>query len=225
MQANTGGLRRFQNGGRKTDCTRLNWNLQNLLVVDIGTFLDITVYWQNKVKYSDLKRHQPSLYDKHGTYYNSENYVTFDFCSKTVLIMFQDCVMIVSKLIGQMDPKNNLSGLLGKQFVWMWIWRDLHSNEHHWSSSENKAWKKIQAWIGFEPMISGIPVQCSTNWANKPTGSWSACWFQINVWSGEKMTGNIWKSYIFTSFIWKSYIWTIYGKRREYESDLRSDEH
>ena len=86
MQANTGGLRRFQNGGRKTDCTRLNWNLQNLLVVDIGTFLDITVYWQNKVKYSDLKRHQPSLYDKHSTYYNSENYVTFDFCSKTVLI-------------------------------------------------------------------------------------------------------------------------------------------
>ena len=211
MQANTGGLRRFQNGGRKTDCTRLNWNLQNLLVVDIGTFLDITVYWQNKVKYSDLKRHQPSLYDKHGTYYNSENYVTFDFCSKTVLIMFQDCVMIVSKLIGQMDPKNNLSGLSGKQFVWMWIWRDLHSNEHHWSSSENKAWKKIQAWIGFEPMISGIPVQCSTNWANKPTRSWSACWFQINVWSGKKMTGNIWKSYIFMSFIWKSYIWTIYG--------------
>ena len=121
MQANTGGVRRFQNGERKSDCTRLNWNLQNLLVVDIGTFLDITVYWQNKVKYSDLKRHQPSLYDKHGTYYNSENYVTFDFCSKTVLIMFQDCVMIVSKLIGQMDPKNNLSGLLGKQFVWMWI--------------------------------------------------------------------------------------------------------
>ena len=31
--------------------------------------------------------------------------------------MFQDCVMIVSKLIGQMDPKNNLSGLIGKQFV------------------------------------------------------------------------------------------------------------
>lgn len=123
MQANTGGVRRFQKGERRTDCTRLNWNLQNLLVVDVGTFLDITVYWQNKVKYSDLKRHHPSLYDKHGMYYNSENYVTFDFCSKTVLIMFQDCVMIVSKLIGQMDPKNNLSGLIGKQFVWMWIWK------------------------------------------------------------------------------------------------------
>ena len=29
--------------------------------------------------------------------------------------------------------------------------------------------KKIQACTGFEPMTSTIPVQCSTNWANKPT--------------------------------------------------------
>ena len=33
--------------------------------------------------------------------------------------------------------------------------------------------KKIQAWTGFEPMTSAIPVQRSTNWAIKPTGSWS----------------------------------------------------
>ena len=33
--------------------------------------------------------------------------------------------------------------------------------------------KKIQSWTGFEPMTSAIPVQCSTNWAIKPTGSWS----------------------------------------------------
>ena len=25
--------------------------------------------------------------------------------------------------------------------------------------------EKIQAWTGFEPMTSAIPVQCSTNWA------------------------------------------------------------
>ena len=31
--------------------------------------------------------------------------------------------------------------------------------------------KKIQAWKGFEPMTSEMPVQCSTNWAIKPTGS------------------------------------------------------
>ena len=31
--------------------------------------------------------------------------------------------------------------------------------------------KKIQACTGFEPMTSAIPVQCSTNGANKPTGS------------------------------------------------------
>ena len=41
--------------------------------------------------------------------------------------------------------------------------------------------KNIQARMGFEPMTSAIPVQCSTNWANKPTGSWSLCWIQINL--------------------------------------------
>ena len=33
--------------------------------------------------------------------------------------------------------------------------------------------KKVQARTGFEPMTSAIPVQRYTNWANKPTGSWS----------------------------------------------------
>ena len=37
----------------------------------------------------------------------------------------------------------------------------------------NRTWKKFQARTGFEPMTSAIPVQCSTNWANKPTGSWT----------------------------------------------------
>ena len=50
---------------------------------------------------------------------------------------------------------------------------DPRSNVHYLGSSENKAWKKkIQACMGFEPMTSAIPVQHSTNWANKPTGSW-----------------------------------------------------
>ena len=62
---------------------------------------------------------------------------------------------------------------------------DLSSNEHYLSSSEKKAWKKIQACTEFEPMTSAIPVQCSTTWANKPTGSRSMCWSQINLWSGE----------------------------------------
>ena len=51
---------------------------------------------------------------------------------------------------------------------------DLRSNKHYLSSSEKKAC------TGFEPMTSAIPVQCSINWANKPSGSWSLCWFQIN---------------------------------------------
>ena len=45
--------------------------------------------------------------------------------------------------------------------------------------------KKIQAHTGFEPMTSVIPVQHSTNRANKPTGNWSLFWIQINLPSGE----------------------------------------
>ena len=73
------------------------------------------------------------------------------------------------------------------------------SNVHYLSRSENKTWKKIQACTGFEPMTSAIPVQRSINWAIKPTGSWSLCWFQINPWSDEWMAKNIWKSYIWTA--------------------------
>ena len=58
---------------------------------------------------------------------------------------------------------------------------DLRSDVHYLGSSENKAWKKkkkkIQACTGFEPMTCAIPVQRSTNWANKPTGSGSWWWF------------------------------------------------
>ena len=44
---------------------------------------------------------------------------------------------------------------------------DPHSYEYFLGSRENKVR------TGFEPMTSAIPVQRSTNWANKPTGSWS----------------------------------------------------
>ena len=44
---------------------------------------------------------------------------------------------------------------------------------HNLGSCEIKAWKEIQAWTGFEPMTSALPVQCSTDWAIKPSGSWS----------------------------------------------------
>ena len=45
---------------------------------------------------------------------------------------------------------------------------------------ENRTWKKNQARTGFEPTTSAIPVQRSTNWANKPIESWLMCWIQIN---------------------------------------------
>ena len=52
---------------------------------------------------------------------------------------------------------------------------DHRSYAHNSDSCEIKAWKKIQAWTGFEPMTPAIPVQCSTNWAIKPTDSWPLC--------------------------------------------------
>ena len=57
---------------------------------------------------------------------------------------------------------------------------DPRSNVHYLGSSENKAWKKIQACTGFEPMTSAIPVQRSTNWANKRAAPVSQrSWVQI----------------------------------------------
>ena len=44
-------------------------------------------------------------------------------------------------------------------------------------SGAGRPQKKVQACTGFEPMTSGIPVQRSTNWANKPTGSRS--WYEF----------------------------------------------
>ena len=38
---------------------------------------------------------------------------------------------------------------------------------------EKKSFKKIQAWTGFEPTTSAIPVKSSTNGAIKSTGNWS----------------------------------------------------
>ena len=52
----------------------------------------------------------------------------------------------------------------------------------HYSSSQlftqlkqlwNESLKKIQAWTGFKPMTSVILLHCSTNWAIKPSRSWS----------------------------------------------------
>ena len=40
-------------------------------------------------------------------------------------------------------------------------------------SSKNMASKKNQTFTEFEPMTCAIPMHCFTNWANKPTGSWS----------------------------------------------------
>ena len=59
--------------------------------------------------------------------------------------------------------------------------------------------EKIQDRAGFEPMTSAIPMQFSTNWANKPTRSWLLCWFHKNPLSDEWMTVNISKSYMWNA--------------------------
>ena len=41
--------------------------------------------------------------------------------------------------------------------------------------------EKNQVRTGFELMTCAIPVKRSTNRADKPTGSWSLCWIQINL--------------------------------------------
>ena len=58
--------------------------------------------------------------------------------------------------------------------------------------------KKIQACTGFEPLTSAIPVQRSTNWANKPTVSRLLNWFVINPWKDDDEVMNTWKSYMRT---------------------------
>ena len=61
--------------------------------------------------------------------------------------------------------------------LWRYDWPTLLCTplKQLWDQSLNK----IQTWTGFEPMTSAIPVQCSTNWAIKLTGTWPRCEFVI----------------------------------------------
>ena len=52
-------------------------------------------------------------------------------------------------------------------------------------------------------MTSAIPVQCSSNWAFKPTGSWSFCGFVIYPWRMNKWIW-IYETYLFHVFIFSS---------------------
>ena len=82
--------------------------------------------------------------------------------------------------------------------------------------------RESQACTGFETLTSAIPVQRSTNYANKPTGSRSLNWFVINPWKDDDEVMNIWKSYMRTAgwrIIWKKIIAVIdatfvVGKRK-----------
>ena len=57
--------------------------------------------------------------------------------------------------------------------------------------------KKNHVCTGVEPMTSAVTVQCSTNWANKPTESWSFCWFAKNPWSDKRTSVIIYEYCLF----------------------------
>ena len=118
-------------------------------------------------------------------------------------------------MVGDEGDEDNLDPLKGALLV-IWIqvnfcnfiylncmiWRyknriDRRSYAHNLNSCEIKDWRKIQAWMVFDcPMASAIPVQCSANWAIKPTGSWSHCEFVIYLWM-VKNTSEYLKFHIF----------------------------
>ena len=71
--------------------------------------------------------------------------------------------------------KDHIFELWRKIWIYGWSSQLYTQLEQLW----NLSLKKIQAWTGFEPMTSAILVQCSTEWATKPSGSWSHCEFVI----------------------------------------------
>ena len=82
-----------------------------------------------------------------------------------------------------------------------------HRNYEHY-------WKTNQTCTRFKPTTSAIPVQCSTNWTNKPTGSWAFCWFVINP-RVMNMWEWIYENHIFELRLkewiceWSSQLWTL----------------
>ena len=76
---------------------------------------------------------------------------------------------------------------------------DHRSYTHNLSSCKIKAWKKTQTRTGFKLMTSAIPVECPTNWAIKPTGSWQHLWVRNKPVDGEEYKWIYESSYIWTA--------------------------
>ena len=72
--------------------------------------------------------------------------------------------------------------------------------------------QKIQAWTGFRFITSAIPVQCSNNWAIKPTGSWPLCGLVYLYVEGEEYTELNW-NFIHLNFgEWYEILWPLRGE-------------
>ena len=76
---------------------------------------------------------------------------------------------------------------------------DYGSYRRNFYRCEKKAWKNSGLY-GIRTLdLCAIPVQRSTNRANKPTGSRTFSWFVINPWKDDDEEISIWKSYMETT--------------------------
>lgn len=75
----------------------------------------------------------------------------------------------------------------------------------NWAVVKTQRRKEIQSWMGFEPLASPVPVQCSYHWDLEPTRSWSLCEFVVHVYP-RKMKVGIWNL---------MYIWTVGARKRK----------
>ena len=85
---------------------------------------------------------------------------------------------------------------------------------------QRKPRKNSEAWTGFEPMTSVIPVRCSTNWAMKPR--WKQVKSEFNLYplyEESKMMCIWYKSYIWST-VWCSTNWAMRPHWKQVKSEL-----
>ena len=57
--------------------------------------------------------------------------------------------------------------------------KDHRSNTQRKQLRKSKPEKKIQAWLGFEPMTSAIPMQCSYQLSYQANRELVTCWLMV----------------------------------------------
>ena len=100
-------------------------------------------------------------------------------CPSWTSVVQSDCYFYFVRMQAKNIRQMNISKI---RTLWYEDMTDHRSYTHNLSSCEIKAWKHPgSSRAGFESMTSAIPVQCSTNWAMKPSGSWPLCELIRNI--------------------------------------------